>query len=183
MEMSPDRIKYLHNPLFQLPTIYTMMLQRKINRQINFYLYNGSLTQLRGVYLSTGFNEFGDFVGHLDDRAHEIPTSTYFSHNASPVAYEELKDFSQYALSKGAQVFYEAPAQRQTNCDVTGMEALRKFYAALSENTSIPLLTDMEQLCLPDDYFYDTPYHLNAIGRRVRTERLIENLLKALRVR
>ncbi|MFZ5911523.1 MAG: hypothetical protein ACOYYU_16035 [Chloroflexota bacterium] len=180
IEISPDRIRYLHNPLSQMPTIYTMMLQRKINRQTNFYLYNGSLAEMRGVYLSTGFNEYGDFVGHLDDKAtFEIPASKY-PIDASPAAYEELEAFNQYALSKGARVFYEAPAQRQTNCDATGMEAIKKFYVTLMENTTIPLLTNMKQLCFPDDYFYNTNYHLNAMGRKIRTERLIENLAKAL---
>ncbi len=180
IEISPNRIWYLHDPAFQIPKIYTIMLQRKINRQVNFYLYNRSLEAVRGVYTSAGFNEHGDFVAHLDDNTlFEIPASMY-PVNTLPAAYEELEDFHQYALSKGARVFYEAQAHRQTNCDVTGMKALRKFYVTLKNNTTIPLLTDIKQLCLPDDYFYDTPYHLNAIGREVRTERLIENLTNAL---
>ncbi len=180
VEMSPNRLWYLHNPISQIPTIYTIMLQCKVNRQINFYLYNGSLVEMRGVYLGSGFNEHGDFVGHLKDSAVlEIPPSVY-PVNTLPAAYEELEKFNQYALSKGARVFYEAQAHRQTNCEVTGMKSIRKFYVTLKENTSIPLLTDMKQLCLPDDYFYDTPYHLNALGRQIRTERLIANLSKAL---
>ncbi|MFZ5909533.1 MAG: hypothetical protein ACOYYU_05915 [Chloroflexota bacterium] len=180
IEISPNRIWYLHDPVVQIPTIYTIMLQRKINRQVNFYLYNRSLEAVRGVYTSAGFNERGDFVGHLeDDTPFEIPASMY-PVNTLPAAYEELEAFHQYALSKGARVFYEAQAHRQTNCDLTGMKALRKFYVTLKNNTTIPLLTDIKQLCLPDDYFYDTPYHLNATGRKVRTERLIENLTNAL---
>ncbi len=31
---------------------------------------------------------------------------------------------------------------------------------------------------MPDKYFFDTPYHLNAQGRRIRTKHLIENLLQ-----
>jgi len=135
---------------------------------------------MRGIYTSAGFNERGDFVGHLeDDTPFEIPASMY-PVNTLPAAYQELEDFHQYALLQDARVFYEAQAHRQTNCDVTGMKALRKFYVALKNNTTIPLLTDIKQLCLPDDYFYDTPYHLNATGREVRTERLIENLKSAL---
>lgn len=181
IEISPNRLWYLHDPISQIPTMYMIMLQRKINRQINFYLYNGSLVEMRGVYLGTSFNEHGDFVGHLNDRtSFDIPSSVY-PVNTLPAAYEELENFNQYALSKGARVFYEAQAHRQTNCDATGMKAIRKFYVALKENTTIPVLTDMKHLCLPDDYFYDTPYHLNAMGRKVRTERLINNLIEALR--
>lgn len=31
---------------------------------------------------------------------------------------------------------------------------------------------------MPDKYFFDTPYHLNAQGREIRTKRLIRNLLE-----
>lgn len=180
IEISPNRIKYLHNPVLQFPKIYTIMLQRKVNRQINYYLYNESLDAVRGVYVESGFNEYGDFVGHLDDETPPEISRSVYPVNILPTAYEALEAFNQYAHSKGAIVFYEAQAHRQTNCELTGMNALRKFYVTLRKSTTIPLLTDMKQLCLPDDYFYDTPYHLNATGRKVRTERLIENLSKVL---
>jgi hypothetical protein len=50
----------------------------------------------------------------------------------------------------------------------------------LRARTDIPLLTSMDSLCYPDEYFFDTPYHLNLEGRQVRTEHLIENLRAAL---
>jgi hypothetical protein len=182
IEISPRRIWYLHDPIHEMPFIFITMLQRKVNRQINFYLYGDSLDPFRGVYTGDNFNAHGDFIGHLDDNNQtQVENSdTIYPVNDLVDADNFLKEFNQYALSKGATVFYEAQASRQTNCELTGMKNMRSFYRRLEKNSSIPLLTKLDQLCLPDDFFYDTPYHLNKQGRTVRTERLIENLKFAL---
>jgi hypothetical protein len=52
------------------------------------------------------------------------------------------------------------------------------FFKAFQERSSIPILTPLEEVCLPNKYFFDTEYHLNAQGREIRTKRLIENWMK-----
>jgi hypothetical protein len=182
VELSPNRIWVLQDSVRLMPSLYTIMLQRKINRAIQNYFYGSSLDIVRGFYIGDQFNEHGDFIGHLDKNNNmhfEIDNSVY-PVNSVGEGYEFLKSFHQFALSKGAKVFYEAQAHRQTNCDLTGMKMIKNFFNRLRNKTSIPLLTDLDHLCLPDDYFYDTPYHLNAQGREVRTKRLIESLKTAL---
>ncbi|HET6821261.1 MAG TPA: hypothetical protein VFH34_01365, partial [Anaerolineales bacterium] len=76
------------------------------------------------------------------------------------------------------QVYFEAPASRRINCENTGEASLASFFKTFNEKSTIPLLTPVEDVCLPDKYFFDTAYHLNAEGRRLRTERLIENLIR-----
>ena len=182
VEFSPERIWYLHEPFKQMPSIFTMMLERKVNRQLNYYLYGFSYEAGRNFYSGDLFNEHGDFIGHLGEYSNkqfEIADSVY-PINLIEDAYVFLEDLNQYALSQGATVFYEAQAHRQTNCERTGKKHLDRFFNRLKTKTTIPLLTNLDQLCLPDEYFYDTPYHLNAVGRQIRTERLIESLKIAL---
>ena len=182
IEISPNRIWDLPEPISQMPRLYTIMLQRKLNRQMQNSLYGPSLNVSRGFYTGDQFNEHGDFVGHLGENNtihFEIDNSVY-PVNSIDEAYQFLKSFHEFALSKSAKVFYEAQAHRQTNCDLTGMKTIRNFFVRLRNRTTIPLLTDLDQLCLPDDYFYDTPYHLNKQGREIRTKRLIESLKSAL---
>jgi len=182
VEISPPRIQYLQDPLRKVPTIFLMMLQRKINRQLNLYLYGSDLDEVRGIYSASNFNAHGDFIGHLEDKVQSQVGEDFrgYSVNQLDTAYIFLEQFNQFALSKGAVIYYEAQPNRQTNCELTGMKYLRKFYNTLKNRTTIPLLTNLKELCLPDDYFYDTPYHLNEKGRRIRTERLIDNLKLAL---
>ena len=52
------------------------------------------------------------------------------------------------------------------------------FFKTFEERSSIPVLTPLQDVCLPDKYFFDTAYHLNAKGRQVRTQRLIENWIQ-----
>ncbi|MCI0552861.1 MAG: hypothetical protein L0287_18070 [Anaerolineae bacterium] len=178
VEFSPERIWFIHESYQQMPSIYTIMLQRKINRQLNYYLYGFSYEAGRNFYSGDLFNKYGDFIGHLGEhsnRQYEIADSVY-PVNQLDAAFVYLEDFNQFAQAKGALVLYEAQAHRQTNCERTGERNLNRFFNLLKSRTTIPVLTNLDQLCLPDDYFYDTPYHLNEDGRRVRTERLIANL-------
>ncbi|HJR81070.1 MAG TPA: hypothetical protein VJ821_13425 [Anaerolineales bacterium] len=182
IEISPARIWDIQDPIPQIPGLYTIMLQRKINRQVQNYLYGPSLNVTRGFYTGDQFNEHGDFVGHLGENNNtyfEVDNSIY-PVNSVESAYTFLESFHQFALSKGAKVFYEAQAHRQTNCDLTGIKTINRFFSRLRSKTTIPLLTNLDHLCLPDNYFYDTPYHLNERGREIRTQRLIESLRSAL---
>jgi len=182
IEFSPDRIKYLDHPLSETPNMVNIILQRKLNRQLNFYLYGQSLEEMRGLYTGDQFNSYGDFIGHLNidpESQSAIGPSAYPLTNLDE-AYTFLVDFNHYALAHGARVFYESQPNRQTNCEATGDEKLVNFYKILHRKTSIRILTSLDQLCIPDEYFFDTPYHLNAAGREIRTQRLIENLKIAL---
>jgi hypothetical protein len=182
IEFSPKRFKYLPNPIGEMPNMTLIMLQRKVNRQINYYLYGKTLEPMRDIYTGDQFNSHGDFIGHLNidpNNQPEIDSSAY------PItmldeAYVFLADFNKYARTKGASVYYEPQPNRQSNCKTTGYNNLKRFYRTLQRESSIPVLTPLDQLCMPDEYFFDTPYHLNAEGRQFRTERLIENLKTAL---
>jgi len=181
IEYAPERLNYLSNPLAQIPSTFNITLQRKFTRQLNYYLYNKSLEEIRGIYQGNNFNQYGDFTGHLAPGAEppDLKDSPY-PVNPSMEITDYLIHFREFAFSKGAIVYFEAQANRQTNCEATPEKRLVKFYRDLENETGIPVLTNMDELCLPDKYFFDTEYHLNAEGREIRTKRLIENLSAAL---
>ena len=89
-----------------------------------------------------------------------------------------LEQFAGAAREKGAEVYFEAPASRKSNCETTGEASLANFFKNFEARSSILVLTSPEQVCLPDKYFFDTAYHLDAQGRELRTRRLIENWLQ-----
>jgi len=182
LEVKPSRVKYLENPMGEAPGLFTTALQRKLNRELNIWLYDGSLSEFRGLYSAENFNDHGDFIGHLkpENAATYDFADTQYPVNQLDEAYDYLENFYQFAHRINALVFFEAQPHRQNNCNLTGVKHIKAFYGKLKARNSFRLLTDLNNLCLPDDYFYDTPYHLNAIGREVRTKRLIENLKKAI---
>jgi hypothetical protein len=181
IEYSPGRIKYLSDPWRQVPALYATMLQRKVNRKVNTILFGGSLNEVRNVFIGTKYNSNGDFIGHL----HQASTPrSKISFEAYPVTrlqneiFVFLEEFHRAAREKGAAVYFEAPASRKSNCDTTGKGSLANFFKAFGKRSSIPVLTPLDEVCLPDKYFFDTAYHLNAKGRQVRTQRLIENWMQ-----
>ena len=181
IEYSPGRIRYLANPWREAPALYSVMLQRKVNRWVNTLLFGGSLDAERDVFLGTKYNSNGDFIGHLDQDSTPPRKITFEPYPVSVVQADMfvfLEQFHRDAREKGARVYFEAPASRESNCETTGATSLAIFFKTFEDRSSIPLLTPLEQVCLPDKYFFDTAYHLNAQGRRLKTERLIENWRK-----
>lgn len=181
IEYSQGRIQYLSDPRREAPAIYATMLQRKVNRRVNTFLFGGSLAEVRDVFIGTKYNANGDFIGHLDQastRPRNITVEPYPVSNVQDEIINFLEQFHQIAREKGAEVYFEAPASRRTNCKNTGEDSLANFFRTLEERSSIPVLTPLDEVCLPDKYFFDTAYHLNAEGRQIRTERLIENWIQ-----
>lgn len=181
IEYSPRRIQYLSHPWRQAPALFATMLQRKVNRAVNTVLFGGSLDALRDVFIGTKYDLNGDFIGHLDQISTPRRKITFDPYPVSQVQNEifvVLENFHQAARERGAKVYFEAPASRKSNCDTTGKTSLANFFELFEERSSIPMLTPLDEVCLPDKYFFDTAYHLNADGRQVRTQRLIENWLQ-----
>lgn len=181
IEYSPRRAKYLPNPWKDTPAIYATMLQRKVNREINRFLLGGSLDEVRSVFDGTKYNANGDFIGHLEQestRPKKIPSVAYLAPTFQNEIFIFLEQFNQMARAKGAEVYFEPPASRQTNCETTGEVVMSQFFQTFEERLSIPILTPFEEVCMPNKYFFDTPYHLNAEGRQIRTQRLIENWIQ-----
>ncbi len=181
IEYAPERIKFLSDPWREAPALYAGMLQRKVNRRVNTFLFGGSLNEVRDVFVGTRYNSNGDFIGHLQQAStprRKISFEPYPVSVTQEDVFHFLEQFHEIALEKDTEVYFEAPASRITNCKNTGEDAMANFFKTFEERSSIPVLTPLEEVCLPDKYFFDTAYHLNAEGRRLRTERLIENLVQ-----
>jgi hypothetical protein len=181
IEYSPRRIRHLSDPWRKIPSVYATMLQRKVNRRVNAFLLGGSLDAMRSIFLGTKYNDNGDFIGHLQEAStppRKITSVPYPVSGVQEDIFLFLEDFQRAAHEKGAEVYFEAPASRETNCETTGETSLANFFKLFEERSSIHLITPIEEVCLPDRYFFDTAYHLNARGRELKTQRLIENWFK-----
>lgn len=181
IEYSPSRIKYLSNPFAETLPIYAIMLQRKVNRSLEYFLNDGVLDERRRIFNSRNFNSNGDFIGHLDEPSEsvqKIPSSAYPVSPLQDGIFIFLESFYRSAYAKGASVYFEAPASRRINCDATGNARLEQFFFTFRERSSIPLLTELDQICMSNNLFFDTAYHLNAEGREIKTIHLIQNLIK-----
>lgn len=179
MEYDLTRLRFV-NPR-RIPILILTMAQVKATRWLAFLVTSGDLN--RGIYISKNFNSHGDFIGQVNviEPTKKLENTPYIK--SSDYYLESYRFFEQFNLdakTKGAVVYFEFPASRELNCKVTGMDKLQEFYSTLLEWTTIPVLTSRDEICYPNSYFFDTIYHLNSIGRRAMTERIIKDLIPLL---
>ncbi len=131
------------------------------------------------VLRRSGFNKYGDFVGHLGK-----PALPFKASHAADLEKLDMNIFR--ALSR---FFNEV---RDAHNSVSFVLSYPSFEQESFDNQRewINLIArhlkemDIAVISVPEDYrfdralFYDSAYHLNAEGRELRTERFIRDLVK-----
>lgn len=132
----------------------------------------------RGTY----FDENGDGIWTLADPAARRPiplSSSWGADHYSPLVVPYIAAFKREIESKHGQLIIMPPAVqsafygRQEGFVARIDQALRDQGLAFAVRT--------ERYALPDEWFYDTPYHLNLLGRNLRAEMLAEDLSGLMR--
>jgi hypothetical protein len=183
IEINPANIQYIdRHKWVNLPLIALNILERKIERQLTL-LFVDSLS--RGVYARSSFNSSGDAIGHLGYAS--LNPSDILDYDALPKAlglrtdsFQILEEFQQKMINKGGVVLFDFPSFRMQNCKTTGLKKLKNFLLTFKAHTTIPILSTPYDRCYPDNYFFNTEYHLNAMGRLLRTQQVIKSLSLAL---
>jgi len=135
------------------------------------------------VYNRHSFNQYGDVVSHLGKKSMN-PDSIFV--NSLPPAKDfnrktvgELNDIADAARERGAHAYFLFPSyiDRSYVINVDAIEWLRQ---KLSREMRMPILGSAQDFVFPKNWFFDTRYHLNELGRGPRTVKMIE-ILKAAR--
>ena len=133
------------------------------------------------LYIREGVNTYGDFVMRTGQE-----TSTY-QFRAGELTVPQVGDacmtrmnkLNKYICDKGARmvVSYSPIADGEFTPD---REAYHAFAAELESRLDCPVISDIDDYFFPYNCFFDTKYHLNEVGARLRTEQLIRDLQKWL---
>jgi hypothetical protein len=137
------------------------------------------------IYNRQAFNHLGDVISHLtvaDAVDHSQDKSETFNKTVK-FKYEKgindraliaLADFFQYVSAQKAKPAFIFPCLKETLYEqsyptqLTVYDKLKSF--------GIITYSTPEDYLFPDSYFFDTEYHLNAFGTKVRTEKVIAEL-------
>ncbi len=131
------------------------------------------------VYNRRSFNEYGDVVAHLGkqgmnpDSIYVGPLPSIDTFNPETIAYiNEVVDESR---ARGAKAYFMFPSyiDRSLELNRAAIDSLRR---KLDGRLRIPVLGGPENFAYPGTYFFDTRFHLNETGRRVRTLEMIDLL-------
>jgi hypothetical protein len=163
--------------LAHLPKYLSVSLSRAFNK-------TGKISP-EGIYRSDSFNEYGDISY---PREYNVMAAGYDLNQTvslTPDIYDHefidyVNEYITDVKKAGGTVYYTfCPINESALAEDTDEETVAEFYRFVLENIHCPVISDPNSLILDDVYFYDTNFHLNDVGAKVRTARLIEDIYRA----
>ena len=121
----------------------------------------------------SGFSEIGDYILHLDQERRPFPCLP-LAERPKESQIRAFSDELKALKSRGVRVILLPPPYAQTSFERS---------APYIEEIATRLATDSvafdaapSRYCLADTLFWNTAYHLSAVGRKMRTEMVIADL-------
>ena len=127
-----------------------------------------------------GFNAYGDFTSHLDV---DFPLPPAFgldlgSKSHAPVT-ELLLDFNRRMRARNVRVLFSYPPLAQPYYDKY-RASVDAIHTALIADPTVNAPTPPSEFVYPEDWFFDTVYHLARHGTEERTRRLLQDIQHTL---
>jgi len=128
---------------------------------------------------SSNLNSCGDLVWHLDKKvspnAMESKILIQVAKHVDEHITAEINTFSDYCRSKGAQVVL-IPPPIPTVMYLKSKPGIDSLIGEARQKLRVPVLADASRYTFPESQIYGGHYHLDKVGRHIRTERMIEDL-------
>lgn len=129
------------------------------------------------VYRSNGFNEYGDLISHLEIESGGFDYDTAQFKEINLAEFEAVHGgLSRAVAVEKAYLFLSLPSIMESKY---GRDISFRVNAKMKE-AGIEMISDPEDYLFPREYFFDSNYHLNKMGREVRTQRLIRDVKRKL---
>ncbi|HHT53803.1 MAG TPA: hypothetical protein GX011_02565 [Clostridiales bacterium] len=138
-----------------------------------------------GVYNRDSFNEYGDIsyprpyntmlLGYDPNKQIVLDPSIY-----SRDFLDYMNEYIAHIRKRGAKAYYTFPPMNSTALAPADDESLLEFYRFLRENIDCEAISDINDYLIEENYFFDSNFHLNDSGVRLRTALLIEDLYRTL---
>ncbi len=126
-----------------------------------------------GVYNRYAFNEFGDI--EWTDNGLECQIEKIEVPQISDNVCERLNELNKYLTSHGATMLIAGYPIAQ-NEFTPALELYDEFQATLNQKLDAPVISNYFDYIYDEKYFYNTRFHLNNEGKKIRTAQLISDL-------
>jgi len=181
LDIFPTGIKYIKSPkqYFALMKSIPIIMRSKL---IGGFLMLLGKFPIDPVYSRCAFNENGDVISHLDKKSVDSSKKPLFETEKlsfNNEAISVINELNSYADNSGVMVFFIFPCISDIHYG-NNQEQIQFCYRRLKSDMTIPILSPPIKYTLPIENFFDTVYHLNAKGRKIRTEKVITDLAKKL---
>jgi|SRR6185312_1133497 len=126
------------------------------------------------IYNAQAFNEFGDVVSQAGKSPHQIPP-TMPEKELSADAFNRLAAFVTGAEARGAKVCIIPPPYRADMFDAT-RDQVREAWTEMQKRFPKEAVGEPSNFVYEASFFFDTEYHLNGSGRKMRTHQIVNVL-------
>ena len=156
---------------------FTSYLQQKLT-----LVKSGEKPVAEEAYRKSAFNDRCDLVFERAGNTMPLGYDTAVPIDFSSVTIAEdfageVNSLTRKAETKGASVLISfSPMNRSAVTDLSDETVLR-FFTLVNETFAAPVISDPNDYILDSGWFYDSNFHLNSAGARVRTALLAQDLL------
>lgn len=135
-----------------------------------------------GIYSSLSFDERGDLKNYerpynvMPDGV-DLNNPIIFDANLFSDSFVEyINEYAKRVQEKGAHLYFSfAPMNRSAISDEE-MGKISDFYFHVEEKLEFPIISNIDDYILDEEWFYDFNYHLNESGMTVRTVQLVNDI-------
>ncbi|MBW8049759.1 MAG: hypothetical protein FVQ77_05360 [Cytophagales bacterium] len=186
IEVFPRAITYLDKPKIYSEVVisFVMVLQNKFKR----ILIRQIKKKRKGffgkgdVYYRKAFNQYGDVTSHLQlERRKKLAGTGMNRFEKNYKVNSEFiiltNNFSNFVKNHNAKAFFLFPSVAKS---AYKKEIAETIYNQLKSEFHVPLICVPERYVFDDTLFFDTVHHHTHLGRKIRTQRIIEDLLNSL---
>lgn len=183
--ISPQEIRYLSSPqemlniVSTLPNVHTSAIQSMMDD----YLKDGCFlcSSEETVYYRQGFDQYGDVTVNRGGLGKDVPPLKVTPNHAASITRQMIRvlnDFSEYAAKNGIKVYLVYPATSAA-ADQETVDFLQQLDGKLRSELKMPILGTMSESEFPNEYMFNTSYHLNSVGAVIHSEQVIHWLCGA----
>lgn len=146
-----------------------------LKKCISYWLANTGNLDSENVYSRSAFNKYGDIEWEDEGLEYEFKEGDIEAPAIADNEAERLNYLNDYLTQQGAILLIAGYPIADT-LDRPADEEYIAFQEELSVKLKAPVISDYTDYIYPTDYFFDTIFHLNNLGKRVRTRQLIQDL-------
>lgn len=149
------------------------------NRRIFNYSLNYPSQPTSTVYMRNSFNSYGDVIAHLKLPNKKLSSdSKPIDTNINQAAVRYLANFIATNSEHGVTTLVLYPCIARSY--YIRRSSLIAILSKAISNSGIIISSSPQNFIYDDNMFFDTHYHLNAHGRKLRTEEIIHKMSSAM---
>ena len=144
------------------------------------YVMKGQKPQTDSIYQKKSFNTYGDIEldtcrENILPNGYDVNQKVRFTEDVvQPEFMDYMNDWAKRLEKKGAVVWYRyCPVNKLS---VEDMDDLAAYDVFLRQKLDFPVIGNPENSLMEAEWFFDTNFHLNQLGKEVNTVQLIRDM-------